>query len=110
MTFLYLNSDQMGSGDSELGRELMGLFLRQLVESGTPIDVVGCVNGGVRLTTEGSAVIGSLRALQERGARIASCRTCLDHLGLTAKLMVGEVGTMDQSVQVMAMADRVIRP
>jgi len=110
MTFLYLNSDQMGSGDSELGRKLMGLFLRQLVESGTPIDVVGCVNGGVRLTTEGSEVIEPLRALQESGARIASCRTCLEHMGLIDKLMVGEVGTMDQSVQVMAMADRVIRP
>ena len=110
MTFLYLNSDQMGSGEPALGRKLMGIFLRKLVESGTPIDVVGCVNSAVLLTTEGSEVLEPLRALQERGTRIASCCTCLDHMGLTDKLMVGEIGTMEQSVQVMAMAERVIRP
>ena len=98
MTFLYLSSDQMGQGDAALGRKLMTLFLGRLAASDTPIDVVGCVNSGVRLTTEGSEVIPYLEALAARGARIASCGTCLDHLGLREKLLIGEVGTMEQSV------------
>ena len=110
MTFLYLSSDQMGQGDPALGRKLIKLFLEKLVASETHIDVVGCVNDGVRLTTEGSEVIQYLEALEARGARVASCGTCLDHLGLTDKLMVGEVGTMEQSLQVMVAADKVIRP
>jgi selenium metabolism protein YedF len=110
MTLLYLNSDQMGSGDEALGRKLMQLFLAKLSASATPIDLVGCVNSGVRLTTEGSEVIEYLEALKARGARIATCGTCLEHFGLAAKLLIGEVGTMEQSVQAMAMADKVIRP
>ena len=110
MTFLYLCSDQMGDGDPALGRLLMTKFLAQLAVSDTPVDMIGCVNGGVKLTTEGSAVIDSLRALADRGARIATCATCLDHLGLTDKLLIGATGTMEQSVRAMAMADKIIRP
>ena len=110
MTLLYLNSDQMGSGDEQLGRKLMKIFLAKLAASATPIDLVGCVNSGVRLTTAGSEVIEDLKALQARGARIATCGTCLEHLGLTDKLLIGEIGTMEQSVQAMAAADKVIRP
>ena len=110
MTLLYLNSDQMGSGDAELGRKLLRLFLANLAASQTPIDLVGCVNSGVRLTTQGSEVIEHLEALKARGARIASCGTCLEHLGLEAKLLIGEVGSMEQSGQAMAMADKVIHP
>ena len=110
MTLLYLNSDQMGSGDEQLGRKLMKIFLTKLAASATPIDLIGCVNSGVRLTTAGSEVIEHLKALQARGARIATCGTCLEHLGLTDKLLIGEIGTMEQSVQAMAMADKVIRP
>jgi selenium metabolism protein YedF len=110
MTFLYLKSDQMGDGNPELGRKLMMSFLDKLAASETPIDVIGCVNNGVMLTTEGSEVIGSLETLAARGARIASCGTCLDHLGLSDKLRIGEVGNMEQSIQIMAMADKVIQP
>ena len=110
MTLLYLNSDQMGSGDVELGRKLLKNFLAKLAASTTPVDLIGCVNSGVRLTTVGSEVIGDLEALQARGARIATCGTCLEHLGLEDKLLIGEVGTMEQSIQAMAMADKVIRP
>jgi len=110
MTFLYLNSDQMGVGDEVLGRKLMLIFLEKLAASGTQVDAVGCVNGGIRLTSEGSPALDSLRALQGRGARIATCGTCLDHYGLRDKLAIGEAGSMEQSVQAMALADKVIRP
>lgn len=110
MTLLYLNSDQMGSGDDVLGRKLMAAFLEKLLDSGTPVDAVACVNSAVRLATEGSEVIELLQVLEERGARIASCATCLDHLRLRDQLAVGEVGSMPQTVEALATADRVIQP
>ena len=111
MTFLYLNSDRMGSGpDEELGRRLLVLFLRKLAESGVPIDAVGCTNGGVLLSTREGPALAILKTLKSRGARIASCSTCLDHLGLRDSLMVGEVGSMDATVQILTTADRVISP
>ena len=111
MTLLYLNSDQMGIGeDKDLGRRLLIQFLAKLADSSTTIDLVGCVNTGVFLTTEGSEALPHLKVLEARGARIASCRTCVEHYGLQDKLAVGGVGTMEQSIQAMAMADKVIRP
>lgn len=110
MVFLYLNSDRMGVGDETLGRKLLAAFLRELVNADVKIDAVGCVNSGIHLTTEGSDVLDSLKALEEKGARIASCGTCLDFFDKRRSLAIGEVGTMDQTVQIMSIADRVIRP
>ena len=110
MTFLYLNSDKMGEGDPQLGRQLLITFLKKLAESNTKIDVVGCVNSGVYLTTEGSKVIDSMRKLKAKGAKIATCGTCLEHFDLEDKLLIGEIGTMDGTVKIMSIADMIIRP
>ena len=61
MTFLYLNSDMMGSGDPELGRKLLKIYLEKLADSDIHIDLIGCVNSGIFLTTERSHVIESLK-------------------------------------------------
>jgi selenium metabolism protein YedF len=110
MTFLYLNSNMMGAGDPDLGKKLLRIFLEKLAASDVTVDLVGCVNSAVYLTTEGSQVLDSLQILAAKGARIATCGTCLDHLNLRSKLLIGEVGAMDQTVQVMSMADKIIRP
>ncbi len=111
MTFLYLNSDRMGSGpDEELGQRLLILFLRKLAESEVRVDLVGCANGAVLLTTREGPALNILKTLRARGARIASCGTCLEHLGLRDSLLIGEVGNMDGTVQVLATADKVISP
>ena len=110
MTFLYLNSDKMGDGDAELGKKLLKSFLYELAESKTPIDMIGCVNSAIKLTTKGSEVIEILQKLEKRGVKIASCGTCLDHYDRREDLLIGQIGTMDMTVQIMASADRVIRP
>jgi hypothetical protein len=111
MTFLYLSSDTMGSGtDKELGGKLLAVFLEKLAASNVPVDMIGCANAAVYLTTREGPALHGLRALEKRGARIASCATCLDHLGLRGSLLIGEVGTMDMTVQIMGSADRVIQP
>jgi len=51
MQVLYLNSDQMGAGDPELGRKLLQGFLKKIVDSEILLDFVVCVNSGVFLTT-----------------------------------------------------------
>jgi len=99
----------MGNGDPQLGRKLLKNFLQKLADSDVRVDAVGCVNAAVLLTSEGSEVIDSLKKLEQKGAQIATCGTCLDHLNLQDKLQIGGVGTMEQSVQVMATAERIIR-
>jgi len=109
MTLLYLDSDHMGRGDAALGRKLLKSFLGELLASPHTPDLIGCLNHGVLLTTEGSPVLDELRALQAKGARVASCGTCLDVLGLRDKLQVGEVGGMSTTVELLNTAERVIR-
>jgi len=89
MTLLYLNSNQMGSGDPALGKKLLKIFLEKLAASDVQVDLVGCVNSGIYLTSEGSEVLDSLKKLQQKGARISTCGTCLDHLHLREKLQIG---------------------
>jgi selenium metabolism protein YedF len=110
MVFLYLNSDQMGKGDEKLGRKLLQSFLEKLADSEQQIDMIGCVNSGIHLTTKGSAVLESLKKLEKKGAKIASCGTCLDHFNKRDDLLIGQVGTMEQSVEIFTSADKIIQP
>jgi hypothetical protein len=110
MNVLYLNSDQMGQGDPELGRKLLLIFLEKLAASDTRIDAVGCVNGAIRLTTEEGPALASLQTLAARGARILTCGTCLEYHGKQDALRIGEVGDMAGTVAMMATAERIIRP
>jgi selenium metabolism protein YedF len=68
------------------------------------------VNSGVHLTTEGSEVIESLKALADKGVEILSCGTCLDFYGLKEKLKVGIISNMYDIAQSLLEADRLIRP
>lgn len=110
MTFLYLNSNQMGNGDPVLGKKLLKSFLTELAKSDVAVDVIGFVNSAIELTTEGSEVLDILTQLEGKGAKIASCGTCLDHYGKREQLKIGEIGTMDMTVAILASADKVIRP
>ncbi len=110
MNFLYLNSKTMGTGDDILGEQLLITFLKKLAESKHHIDVIGCVNGAIALTTQPGEALDALKILELKGAKIATCGTCLDFHDRRDQLLIGSVGTMEQTVEVMNLADRVIRP
>lgn len=110
MTLLYLNSDRIGNGDEKLGRILLESFLEKLAKADIKIDHVVCLNSAIELTTEGSHVRDILEKLEERGANIATCGTCLDYYKRRDKLLIGQIGTMDQTVKMMLEADKIIQP
>ena len=109
-TVVYVAADVMGAGDEALGHILMKNFLFTLAELDTPPDSILFVNGGVRLTTEGSDVIEPLEKLACNGADIASCGLCLEFFGLKDKLTVGRPTNMLDIVEQLTRAGRVIRP
>lgn len=110
MTFLFLNSDQIGTVEPELGRKLLRAFLDKLVASDVRIDFVACLNGGILLTTEEGPALESLRALAVRGTVVTTCGTCLEHYGRRERLLIGVAGGMQQTVELFASAERVIAP
>jgi hypothetical protein len=111
MTLLYLNSDKLGNGpDEQLSKQLLLIFLEKLVLSEVKIDLIGCVNSAVFLTTKEGKGLELLKKMEEKGSRIASCKTCLDHFNLMDSLKIGETGTMDMTVMILDSADKVINP
>ena len=71
---LLIASEGLGEGAApELGGILMRSFLHTLVEAQPLPDVALFLNSGVRLVVDGSPAVEDLRALEQRGMRIASC-------------------------------------
>lgn len=91
---ILITSDKLGNGDDTLGATLMKSYLYALSESDKlPTDLL-FLNSGVKLAAEGSAVLDSLKKLEERGVNIASCGVCLDFYGIKEALAAGEVTNM----------------
>jgi selenium metabolism protein YedF len=109
-TVVLFSSDEFGHGARELGELLVRTFVYTLKEVEPAPHALLFVNSGVRLTTEGSALLEDLCELAGRGVQVFSCGTCLDYYGLKEKLKVGAVTNMFSIVSLLSTADRVIRP
>ena len=109
-TIVVIDSDKMGDGDEEFSKTLLKGFIYALSSQDIPPAKILFYNTGVRLTTEGSASIEDLKALEKAGAKIYSCGACLNNYGLTEKLSGGEVTNMYDIVSYLMEADLVIRP
>lgn len=106
----FIASDQMGSGDPQLGQILMKNFLFTLTEGDKAPDLMLFVNGGARLTVAGSELLDALHKLADSGTDIATCGLCLEYFGLKEALAVGRVTNMLEIVTALQSAGRVIRP
>jgi selenium metabolism protein YedF len=107
---VYINSHLLGVGDEALGSILMRSFLKTLLDlERKPLRLI-LINSGVRLASEGSEVLETLRTLSERGVEILACGTCVDFYGLKEKMRVGGISNMYDIAQSLLEADRLIRP
>jgi len=109
-TVAYVSSQFLGIGDDVLGAILMRAFLKTLLEMENRPNPLIFINSGVKLTSEGSEVLESLRALAGGGVEILSCGTCLDFYRLKEKLRVGIVSNMYDIARSLLEADTIIRP
>jgi selenium metabolism protein YedF len=107
---LYINSHLLGIGDEALGAILMRTFLKTLLDLPVKPHRLIFIISGVRLASEGSEVLETLKKLSEEGIELLSCGTCLDFYGLKDKLKVGVVSNMYDIAQSLLEADRLIRP
>ena len=103
--YLMINSESMGQGDFELGKELLRKFLGTIVASGEIPTGIALMNSGVKLACSQSHVLEELQALEKRGVNIISCITCLEFYDLVWDVQVGIQGNMRMYVQYMLDAD-----
>lgn len=109
-TTVVISSSTMGSGDDELGKNLMKAYIFALTNVTPTPDNIIFYNGGAHLTVEGSASLEDLKNLEKAGVNIMTCGTCLNFYGIAEKLQVGQVSNMYDIAQTMADSGLVIRP
>lgn len=105
-----LSSEQMGSGDEELGKLLMKGFVYALTKLEELPETILMYHGGAKLGVEGSSSLEDLKTLEAQGVEILTCGTCLNYYNLTDHLKVGGVTNMYEIAEKMTGARLVIRP
>ncbi len=103
-------SDKMGLGDEELGGILMRAFVNTLKELRPLPRTVLLYNSGVFLACGESPSIMALRELEESGAKILVCGTCLDFYGLKPSLKLGTVSNIFDILEALSKANPPIVP
>ena len=93
---LVLNSDTMGRGDDDLGRQLIGGFLRKLWNQQTRPEAIVFYNSGVKLLVEGAPALDALEGLSRAGVDLVACGTCCDYFEITGKLRLGRISDMQE--------------
>jgi selenium metabolism protein YedF len=106
---VFITTDRLGTGDQQLGEILMKAFLNTLWDAEPKPAKLLFLNDAVRLTTEGSEVLDSLRLLEGAGVGIFSCGTCLEYYQLKDKLKVGQVTNMYDTVGSLLAAGKIIK-
>lgn len=109
-TVIVISSDEMGTGDSDLGKTLLKGFLYAVVSQDTLPKTMLFYNRGSFITTEGSESIQDLKNLEEAGVTIMTCGTCLQHYGLADKLAVGSITNMYTITETLTKATKIIKP
>ncbi len=109
-TVVVLSSDEMGSGDSVLGKALMKAFVYALTEQDQLLSTILLYNGGAKLSIEGAATLADLQLLESQGVEVLTCGTCLNHYGIADQLAVGSVTNMYAIAEKLMQAGKVVRP
>lgn len=102
-------TDRFGQGSDELGAILTKGVIYAMTEVAVKPTKLILMNGGAKLSVEGSKSLEDLRMLESQGVQIITCGTCLQHYGLTDKLGVGEISNMYTIAETLLTASKVVR-
>lgn len=107
---IVIDSDEMGKGDSALGKTLMKGFLYTLTEMETLPKTLIFYNSGVLLGTVSSETFEDIKTLSERGVEILFCGACTNFYKVTENIKVGEITNMYNILNKQMLAGKVIKP
>lgn len=105
-----ISNDIMGEGDPQLGRLLLGNFLKALKDLDKLPASVLLYNNGVKIAVEGSELASHLEELEKMGVELLICATCVTHYNLADKISFGKLSNMFVIAQAMAAAGNVLKP
>ncbi len=95
--------------DKEFGLEMFDKFIHTLEKRDLSNEALCFYTDGVKLTLEDSGVVEGLKLVEKLGLKIIICGSCLDYFGVRDQVAVGEIGGMDDIVELLRTAGNVIR-
>ena len=105
---IVINSEFLGRGDDDLGRQIMGSFLRKLsIEENKPKKII-FFNSGVKLLAKGSSVLDGIDLLKKAGIDMMACGTCVNYYKLADKIESGLISDMRSIISTLMNSDDVI--
>src|SRR6056297_3311682 len=93
---IIINDESFGKGSEELGKKLMGAFLRKIWSKEEKPEKIILYNSGVKIAAKGSYVLDAVNGLFESGVDILACGTCVEHFGLENSLEAARLSNMDE--------------
>ncbi len=92
---ILLKDDKLGS--EPLGSTLLARFLATTAALENRPSTIICVNNAVKITTSRAhPSYEPLSNLEKLGVRVLSCGTCLNALGVTDQLSIGEASNANE--------------
>lgn len=105
---IVLNGEFLGKGDNELGKKLMGSFLRKLsVEENKPKKII-FLNSAVKLLSKKSTVLDAIDLLNQAGIVMVACGTCAQHYNIIEEIEPEWISNMSTVISLMMNSDDVI--
>jgi intracellular sulfur oxidation DsrE/DsrF family protein len=102
---ILLTTDQFGTGDAALGESVLETFFVLIKQRSELPHTIFCMNRGVFALTKKSFASVHLAELAKEGVTVLACKTCVDHYGVEADLVAGEISSMSAFVELAAQRD-----
>ncbi len=107
---IVLDSDEMGSGDNDLGKLLLKGFINTIEQLDTLPKEIICYNSGITLAIKGSDTANSLKKIETKGVKIMLCGTCLDFYSLKDNIEVGSITNMLYIAEKLSSDLKIVKP
>ena len=107
---IVINREGFGVGDSELGKKLIGSFLRKLWANEVKPDTIIFYHSAVKLLTRDSLVLDAIESLSKAGVDLVACGTCVGYYDIRDDIRFGRVSDMGEIVGLIMDADKVVTP
>jgi selenium metabolism protein YedF len=103
-----IKRNRMGDGADELGEILIKAAINTIPDMDIKPNKMIFFNSGILMTLNDSAVLESLKKLENIGIEILVCGTCLDYYQKKDELGVGRISNMYDILDSMSKASKVV--
>lgn len=107
-TAIVFNNYGMGTASEELRLILAENYLSITLKENRLPGFILFYAEGVKLVTDKSPVIETLKAIEKRGTKLIVCKTCLNYYNLIEKVKTGIIATMMDICEIQWNVDKVI--